>query len=238
MRGGATAQRAPQPRAHVSGRPLGSQVDIEELPHLRVVQADRLRHEFPLHQPHECGLAAAPVALDAHREWFGLRQEDEPDVAPLDLASFAPSAPIATLPVVGEVMGLLTTLVATTPELQNSRGDVLVADARSHLPFSATRMTNHLNHAEALWDPALQAQVVGILRGLRGAPSISFTGSPAAVSWGPNRLDFYGIGTRRGDVPAGLGRRPLRRLGRPQRGRRPQGCRGPIRARHLSQTRM
>jgi hypothetical protein len=44
---------------------------------------------------------------------------------------------------------------------------VLVADARARLPFSASHTTNPLNHAEALWDPTLQAQVVAILSLLR-----------------------------------------------------------------------
>ena len=39
-------------------------------------------------------------------------------------------------------------------------------------PFSASHTTNPLNHAEALWDPTLQAQVVSILSRLR-APTVS-----------------------------------------------------------------
>jgi hypothetical protein len=37
----------------------------------------------------------------------------------------------------------------------------------AHLPFSATRTANPLNHAEALWDPTLQSQVIAILSRLR-----------------------------------------------------------------------
>ncbi len=47
-------------------------------------------------------------------------------------------------------------------ELTEGRGDLLTADARTRLPF-ATHQTNSLNHAETLWDPILQAQVLRIL---------------------------------------------------------------------------
>jgi pimeloyl-ACP methyl ester carboxylesterase len=47
-------------------------------------------------------------------------------------------------------------------ELSDGRGDLLTADRRTRLPF-ATHQTNPINHAEALWDPTLQAQVLRIL---------------------------------------------------------------------------
>lgn len=47
-------------------------------------------------------------------------------------------------------------------ELTEGRGDLLTADSRTRLPF-ATHQTNPINHAEALWDPILQAQVLKIL---------------------------------------------------------------------------
>jgi pimeloyl-ACP methyl ester carboxylesterase len=47
-------------------------------------------------------------------------------------------------------------------ELTEGRGDLLTADSRTRLPF-ATHQTNPINHAEALWDPILQAQVLRIL---------------------------------------------------------------------------
>ena len=47
-------------------------------------------------------------------------------------------------------------------ELTEGRGDLLTADSRTRLPF-ATHQTNPINHAEALWDPVLQAQVLRIL---------------------------------------------------------------------------
>ena len=88
--------------------------------------------------------------------------------APLDAASFAPAALlIPPTPVLTELLTVLGALAATTPELANGFGDVLVSDARAHLPFSATRTTNPLNHAEALWNPTLQSQVIAILSRLR-----------------------------------------------------------------------
>jgi pimeloyl-ACP methyl ester carboxylesterase len=47
-------------------------------------------------------------------------------------------------------------------ELTEGRGDLLTADRRTRLPF-APHQTNPINHAEALWDPLLQAQVLKIL---------------------------------------------------------------------------
>ena len=47
-------------------------------------------------------------------------------------------------------------------ELTEGRGDLLTADSRTRLDF-ATHQTNPINHAEALWDPVLQAQVLRIL---------------------------------------------------------------------------
>lgn len=47
-------------------------------------------------------------------------------------------------------------------ELTEGLGDLLTADARTRLPF-ATHQINHINHAEALWHPFIQAQVLRIL---------------------------------------------------------------------------
>jgi len=47
-------------------------------------------------------------------------------------------------------------------ELTEGLGDLLTADARTRLPF-ATHQINHINHAEALWHPVIQAQVLRIL---------------------------------------------------------------------------
>ena len=50
------------------------------------------------------------------------------------------------------------------PEVMPGIGDVLTAAPLTRLPFSVHR-ENALNHAEALWDPALQLQVASILGG-------------------------------------------------------------------------
>lgn len=47
----------------------------------------------------------------------------------------------------------------TTPGL----GDFLVSDASSRLPFEHSHRTNPLNHAEVLWSPVAQAQVLALL---------------------------------------------------------------------------
>jgi Putative serine esterase (DUF676) len=49
------------------------------------------------------------------------------------------------------------------PELRDTVGDLLVADARSRLPGERSHQANRLNHAEALWDSALQRQVIAAL---------------------------------------------------------------------------
>jgi hypothetical protein len=94
--------------------------------------------------------------------------------SPLDVASFLPTAVLAPMPFVTELLTLLGAMAATTPELAPGAGDVLVSNASAHLPFSATRTANSLNHAEALWDPALQSQVISILQRLRSpGPPVS-----------------------------------------------------------------
>jgi len=47
-------------------------------------------------------------------------------------------------------------------ELSDRQGDLLTANRRSRLPY-AVHQSNPINHAEALWDPTLQAQVLRIL---------------------------------------------------------------------------
>jgi hypothetical protein len=49
------------------------------------------------------------------------------------------------------------------PELYDTVGDLLVEDNRSRLAGERSHKSNRLNHAEALWDPALQAQVIATL---------------------------------------------------------------------------
>jgi hypothetical protein len=80
-------------------------------------------------------------------------------VAP-DPASFLP----IPVPIVAELQAALTVLTTITPELAHGSGDLLTADARARLPFAVSHTTNALNHAEALYNPTLQAQVLTILR--------------------------------------------------------------------------
>lgn len=106
---------------------------------------------------------------------------------PLDIGSFAPIAVLAPMPIVTEIMATLAALAALTPELAPGAGDVLVSNASAHLPFSATRTANPINHAEALWDPILQAQVVAILARLRsstvsGKAAATITPFPASLA--------------------------------------------------------
>lgn len=52
------------------------------------------------------------------------------------------------------------------PEFVQGLGDVLTADEGARLPF-ATHHTNAINHGEALWDPGIQQQVLGVLASIR-----------------------------------------------------------------------
>jgi hypothetical protein len=60
------------------------------------------------------------------------------------------------------VSPLADSLPNVIEELTEGLGDLLTADSRTRLSF-ATHRTNPINHAEALWDPILQAQVLKIL---------------------------------------------------------------------------
>jgi hypothetical protein len=69
----------------------------------------------------------------------------------------------------GDEEGLLRLLTAWVyspltafPEMRNYVGDMLTTGETARLPFSVHR-TNYVNHAEALWDPNLQQQVLGNL---------------------------------------------------------------------------
>jgi pimeloyl-ACP methyl ester carboxylesterase len=90
----------------------------------------------------------------------------------LDPLTFLPIAVLGGVPLVAELITALTELAATTPELQNGAGDVLVTDAHARLTFEASHGTNPIDHAEALWDAGLQAQVLAILIQLR-VPTIT-----------------------------------------------------------------
>jgi putative serine esterase DUF676 len=108
---------------------------------------------------------------------------------PADPLSFG----LLPVPVVVELQSVLIALAATTPELRHGAGDILTADARAHLPFSRTRTTNPLNHAEALYDPTLQAQVLAVLDRFRTqAPrptNISFL-APLLLSHSRTNVSF------------------------------------------------
>jgi hypothetical protein len=107
---------------------------------------------------------------------------------PMDVRTLLPPALLLPLPVVTELVISATLLAAAVPEVGPGTGDILVAAARAHLPFSSTTINNALNHAEALWDPTLQAQVVGILSRLRTPPPpkprgvASITPYPASIA--------------------------------------------------------
>jgi predicted esterase len=86
---------------------------------------------------------------------------------PVDPLSFLP-----LVPVVAELQTILAVLASGTPEAQHGNGDLLVADARAHLPVSLTRTTNPLTHADALSDRTLQHQVLSLVQRFR-APTVS-----------------------------------------------------------------
>lgn len=65
----------------------------------------------------------------------------------------------------GELLGVLDRLALLTPALREGEGDLVVADACARLPFAVGHTVNRLTHIEALWDPALHAQVIGLLTG-------------------------------------------------------------------------
>jgi hypothetical protein len=60
------------------------------------------------------------------------------------------------------VSPILDSLPNFVDEIQEGKGDMLTADTSTRLPF-ATHRTNDINHAETLWHPTLQAQVLQIL---------------------------------------------------------------------------
>jgi dolichyl-phosphate-mannose--protein O-mannosyl transferase len=70
----------------------------------------------------------------------------------------------------------------TLPELIHGLGDVLTTDDGAHLPFAAHH-TNAINHAEALWNPGLQQQVLGVLASIRpSTASVASYGSTIKMS--------------------------------------------------------
>ena len=73
-------------------------------------------------------------------------------VAMADNVSTAHAIVLSTLPPPGAL---------PFPELLEG-GDLLINSAMTRLPFALHR-DNYLNHAEALWDDALKAQIIAIL---------------------------------------------------------------------------
>ena len=62
-----------------------------------------------------------------------------------------------------ELLGVLDRLALLAPALREGEGDLVVADTSARLPFAASHRVNPLTHIEALWDGALQTQVLGLL---------------------------------------------------------------------------
>jgi hypothetical protein len=54
----------------------------------------------------------------------------------------------------------ISALGLLAPELRDTVGDLLVTDDRSRLRGERSHQSNRINHAEALWDPVLQGQVI------------------------------------------------------------------------------
>lgn len=76
-----------------------------------------------------------------------------------------------------------TPIANLCPE-ERAGGDVLVADARSHLPFEAGHHTEQQNHATALCDPALQADLRTVLATMRSNAAFVSQGVPTSMIGG------------------------------------------------------
>ena len=79
---------------------------------------------------------------------------------------------------IGPASPMYASVRDVAPEITPGMGDGLVSDMRAHLPdaFHAEHVTENLNHAEVLWDRALQGRVDRILRGgARSATAITRT---------------------------------------------------------------
>ena len=90
-------------------------------------------------------------------------------------------------PVLG-IRTLANDIGAGVPELTAGKGDVLVADASARLPFS-THHSHPVNHAEALWDTAVLADGLGVLKAAHGAPAVSVDDCWLALSNLPARVN-------------------------------------------------
>jgi hypothetical protein len=65
---------------------------------------------------------------------------------------------------VSGVSPVMDSLPHPTDELTGGKGDILVADARAHLPFSV-QVTHPISHPQYLFDAGAQAEVLSILNG-------------------------------------------------------------------------
>lgn len=72
------------------------------------------------------------------------------------------------------------------PEVKPGKGDGLVADARSRLPWSIHE-TTLVNHADVLWDRSLQMKVAGILGSSKAPGALGVPGIPLKLPAQPQR---------------------------------------------------
>jgi pimeloyl-ACP methyl ester carboxylesterase len=118
--------------------------------------ADLAAGEGPLKGIEYFTFGGVSVRLTRIRQWVYTLDSAVPrwNWPPFDHARMETEVPVAS--------PLADSLPNVIEELTEGRGDLLTADMRARLPF-ATHQTNPINHAEALWDPILQAQVLRIL---------------------------------------------------------------------------
>lgn len=112
--------------------------------------------EGPLPEVEYFTFGGVSVRLTRIREWVYTLDSALPKWRwpPYDHARIETEVPVAS--------PLANSLPNVIEELTEGRGDLLTADSRARLPFAA-HQTNPINHAEALWDPILQSQVLRIL---------------------------------------------------------------------------
>jgi len=96
------------------------------------------------------------VRLSRIRSWVYTAESAIPQ---WHLPPFFHERAVSEVPGISPIADSLPNLI---DELTEGLGDLLTADARTRLPF-ATHQVNHINHAEALWHPLIQAQVLRIL---------------------------------------------------------------------------
>lgn len=113
-------------------------------------------------------LARRPSAAGVEWHTFGGTSADLGRIRHLLAAphdSGARPAPVRLMRARGlaELLGVLDRLALLAPALREGEGDLVVADTSARLPFAASHRVNPLTHIEALWDGALQTQVLGLL---------------------------------------------------------------------------